>query len=185
MFFEQQRYFVTCCGLYPRHLQLFRVLNVRIALVDVITWNAGNQISVVSNPLTLLNNFRTYKPQITTQHDAAMLLTWESHHTVQQITRLDLGEIACVYNEMSGQPYSKWHDRVVQALRFGLNSVATLAIDFSDAYMHFLWVTCWLSICWPSCFDQSLVYSHALCSVCTQFFGDDLMPNSSKHKHSL
>ncbi|CAI8048180.1 Disintegrin and metalloproteinase domain-containing protein 8, partial [Geodia barretti] len=54
---------------------LFRVLNVRIALVDVITWNAGNQISVVSNPETLLNNFRTYKPQITTQHDAAMLLT--------------------------------------------------------------------------------------------------------------
>jgi hypothetical protein len=54
---------------------LFRVLNVRIALVDVITWNTGNQISVVSNPDTLLNNFRAYKPQIATQHDAAMLLT--------------------------------------------------------------------------------------------------------------
>ena len=70
--FEQQRYFVTC---YPCRLQLFRVLNVRIALVDVITWNTGNEISVVSNPVTLLNNFMTYKPQITTQHDAAMLLT--------------------------------------------------------------------------------------------------------------
>jgi len=56
-------------------LQLFRVLDIRIAVVHVITWTQGNQINVVSDSNTLLDNFRDYVPQVTTPHDALMLLT--------------------------------------------------------------------------------------------------------------
>ena len=56
-------------------VQLYRVLNVRVVLVDVTTWTNGDQITVVSNPNTLLDNFELYKPQITAPHDSAMLIT--------------------------------------------------------------------------------------------------------------
>ena len=62
-------------SLPPLSLQLFRALNVRIALVDVITWTQGDQITVVSDAETLLNNFRGYVSQVSTAHDALMLIT--------------------------------------------------------------------------------------------------------------
>jgi len=56
-------------------MQLFRVLNVRVALIESITWSNGDQITVVTDPQTLLNSFRDYRRQIRTTHDSAMLLT--------------------------------------------------------------------------------------------------------------
>ena len=56
-------------------VQLFRVLGVRIALVEVITWTTTDQITIVNDPRGLLDNFRTYISQVSTQHDALMLLT--------------------------------------------------------------------------------------------------------------
>ena len=56
-------------------VQLFRVLDVRIALVEVITWTKADQINIVPGPIDLLNNFQGYKRQLSTQHDALMLLT--------------------------------------------------------------------------------------------------------------
>ena len=50
-------------------------LGVQIVLVEVITWTMGDEISVVSDAETLLNNFRGYVGQVTTQHDALMLIT--------------------------------------------------------------------------------------------------------------
>ena len=60
---------------FDLHTQLFRVLNIRVALIESITWSNGDQITVVPDPETLLNNFRDYRPQITTAHDSTMLLT--------------------------------------------------------------------------------------------------------------
>eukprot|EP00731_Ephydatia_muelleri_P013616 Em0007g926a len=54
---------------------LYKPLGIRIVLIQTITWNSGDKISVVSNPSQLLDNFRTYRPQITTPHDVAMLFT--------------------------------------------------------------------------------------------------------------
>jgi hypothetical protein len=54
---------------------LFRVLDVRVALVEVITWTTTNQITVVTDAEGLLNNFRGYVGQVSTQHDALMLVT--------------------------------------------------------------------------------------------------------------
>ena len=56
-------------------VQLYQDLNIRVVLVDVTTWTNGDQINVVSDADTLLNNFESYKPQITAQHDSAMLIT--------------------------------------------------------------------------------------------------------------
>ena len=56
--------------------QLFRVLNIRVALIESITWSNGDQITVTADPETLLDRFRDYRPQIRTAHDSAMLLTW-------------------------------------------------------------------------------------------------------------
>jgi len=56
-------------------MQLFRVLNISVALIESITWSNGDQITVVTDPQTLLNSFRDYRPQIRTAHDSAMLLT--------------------------------------------------------------------------------------------------------------
>lgn len=61
--------------MYAPIAQLYRVLNIRVVLVDVTTWTNGDQITVVSNPDTLLDNFERYKPQITSEHDSAMLIT--------------------------------------------------------------------------------------------------------------
>ena len=57
-------------------LQLYRVLNIRIVLVDVTTWSNGDQITVVSDPETLLEKFQTYVIQNTAPRDSAMLLTY-------------------------------------------------------------------------------------------------------------
>ena len=56
--------------------QLYRVLNIRVVLVEAITWTSGDQITVVSHPRTLLDNFEDYHPQIQSIHDSAMLLTY-------------------------------------------------------------------------------------------------------------
>ena len=56
-------------------VQLFRVLDVRIALVEVITWTTADQITIVPDPKGLLDNFRAYISEVSTQHDALMLLT--------------------------------------------------------------------------------------------------------------
>ena len=59
-----------CVQLYE-NLQL----GVQIALVEVITWTTANEISVVSDSETLLNNFRGYVGRVPTPHDALMLIT--------------------------------------------------------------------------------------------------------------
>jgi len=56
-------------------MQLFQVLNIRVVLIESITWSNVDQILVVANPTTLLNRFRDYRPQIGRDHDSAMLLT--------------------------------------------------------------------------------------------------------------
>lgn len=56
--------------------QLYRKLKVRVVLTEAITWTNGNQISVSSDPSTLLNEFKRYRRRISTQHDSAMLLTY-------------------------------------------------------------------------------------------------------------
>ena len=56
-------------------LQLFRVLNVRVVLVDVETWNQGDQITVVSDPNVLLGRLLDYDPPTSVVHDSTMLLT--------------------------------------------------------------------------------------------------------------
>lgn len=61
--------------LYSCNAQLYQDLNIRVVLVDVTTWTNGDQINVVSDPNALLGNFESYKPQITAQHDSAMLIT--------------------------------------------------------------------------------------------------------------
>ena len=57
------------------NVQLYQDLNIRVVLVDVTTWTNGDQINVVSDAGALLDNFERYKPQITAQHDSAMLIT--------------------------------------------------------------------------------------------------------------
>ena len=57
-------------------MQLYRPLNIRVVLVDVITWNTGNQISVVQDPETLLDNFELYVPNISSSYDSTMLITY-------------------------------------------------------------------------------------------------------------
>ena len=57
------------------YVQVYRVLNIRVVLVDVITWTNGDQINVVSNANTLLDNFQDYIRTITTNRDSAMLMT--------------------------------------------------------------------------------------------------------------
>ena len=59
----------------PHNTQLYQDLNIRVVLVDVTTWTNGDQINVVSNPDTLLDNFGRYRQQITAEHDSAMLIT--------------------------------------------------------------------------------------------------------------
>ena len=56
-------------------IQLYKPLGIRVVLTRVISWNTGNQISVVTNPSILLNNFLAFSPQITSTHDVAMLFT--------------------------------------------------------------------------------------------------------------
>ena len=60
---------------FDLHTQLFRVLNIRVALIESITWSNGDQISITTDPELLLERFRDYRPQIRTAHDSAMLLT--------------------------------------------------------------------------------------------------------------
>ena len=46
---------------------------IRVVLIDSIAWTNGDKIQVSTNPDTLLNRFETYRPQILTPHDSAML----------------------------------------------------------------------------------------------------------------
>ena len=57
-------------------MQLYRPLNIRVVLVDVITWNMGDQISVVQDPQKLLDNFELYVPSIPSNYDSTMLITY-------------------------------------------------------------------------------------------------------------
>ena len=57
-------------------MQVYRVLNVRVVLVDAITWTNGDRITVVSDSSVLLRNFQAYRPQITATHDSTMLITY-------------------------------------------------------------------------------------------------------------
>ena len=57
------------------NMQLYQDLNIRVVLVDVTTWTNVDQINVVPDADTLLDNFGRYKRQITAQHDSAMLIT--------------------------------------------------------------------------------------------------------------
>ena len=56
-------------------VQVYRVFNIRVALVDVITWTNGDQINVDPSANTLLNNFQDYIRTIPTNRDSAMLIT--------------------------------------------------------------------------------------------------------------
>ena len=64
------------------YFQIYRVNNVRIALVMVETWSSGDKISVVADSSTTLASFRTYKNTVldtnddTKNHDNAHLLTY-------------------------------------------------------------------------------------------------------------
>ena len=49
---------------------------IRVVLVESIVWNNRDQIIVTSDPGALLDSFKQYRPQISTQHDSAMLLTY-------------------------------------------------------------------------------------------------------------
>ena len=56
-------------------MQRFRRLSIRIALVKVITWNMGDQISSTTDASILLDAFADYLGgQITT--DSNMLITY-------------------------------------------------------------------------------------------------------------
>ena len=63
------------CGKHVTPQQLYQDLNIRVVLVNVVTWTNGDQISVDADSITLLENFREYKSQITVEHDSAMLIT--------------------------------------------------------------------------------------------------------------
>lgn len=55
-------------------LQLYRnEYNIRIVLVYVETWSAGDRITISTDPMTLLDRFEGYT--ITAHHDSAMLIT--------------------------------------------------------------------------------------------------------------
>ena len=49
---------------------------IRVVLVESIVWNNRDRITVTSDPGALLDSFKQYRPQISTQHDSAMLLTY-------------------------------------------------------------------------------------------------------------
>ena len=60
------------------YFQLYRTLNVRVVVVHVITWTAGDMITYPSDndPNELLNNLEDYEPQVTPVHDSTMLITY-------------------------------------------------------------------------------------------------------------
>ena len=58
------------------HMQIYKVLDIRLVVVHVITWTSGDRINVVSDPNTLLNNIRDYKRTVTQPHDSLMLITY-------------------------------------------------------------------------------------------------------------
>lgn len=57
--------------------QLYRPLNVRIALVAVITWTRGDRIIFTPDPELLIDRFRLNRLEFArfVSHDAAMLIT--------------------------------------------------------------------------------------------------------------
>jgi hypothetical protein len=62
--------------------QIYKVHNIRIALVMVETWSSGDQISIVTDSNATLYNFRGYKNSVldvnedTKDHDNAQLLSY-------------------------------------------------------------------------------------------------------------
>ena len=48
---------------------------IRVVLIESITWTNGDQIQVTPDPVTLVNRFQAYRPQISTPHDSTMLFT--------------------------------------------------------------------------------------------------------------
>ena len=68
---SMQTYFV-----FDHLFQLFRVLDIRVVLVEVITWTVADQIPITTNPGNLLRNLEGYVEQVDIHHDALMLLTY-------------------------------------------------------------------------------------------------------------
>ena len=60
------------------YFQLYRTLNVRVVVVHVITWTAGDMITYPNDndPNELLDNLVGYEPQVTPVHDSTMLITY-------------------------------------------------------------------------------------------------------------
>ena len=62
-------------------VQIYRVNNIRIALVLVETWSSGDQITISTDSEVTLNNFRDYKNTVldandgTKNHDNAHFLS--------------------------------------------------------------------------------------------------------------
>ncbi len=63
--------------MYPTLLstKVYKEIDIRIVLVDVITWTTGDKILVDTDPNTLLENFREYRLEVHTLHDSIMLIT--------------------------------------------------------------------------------------------------------------
>ncbi len=55
--------------------QLYRDLDIRVVLIQSITWTAGDEINVVADPVIVLPLFQTYKQTISTPHDCMHLIT--------------------------------------------------------------------------------------------------------------
>ena len=60
------------------HQQLYASIDVRVALIGVLTWNSQDFIAIVSDPEILLNNFHGYRTALAAQYpgyDSSMLVT--------------------------------------------------------------------------------------------------------------
>ncbi len=66
-----------CCVIFGWSLQLYRELNISIALVGVVTWTESDLITIPDdlNPVMLLINFKDYFDRIPGHLDCAMLIS--------------------------------------------------------------------------------------------------------------
>ena len=62
-------------SIFNLHTQLYTVLNVSIALVEVITLTTEDKIDIVPESVILINNLVDYGLTISTPRDSLMMLT--------------------------------------------------------------------------------------------------------------
>ena len=56
-------------------LQVFKAVGVRLVVVDVVTWTRGDPMQISNVPGVILENFRSYSPNLPQIYDSAMLFT--------------------------------------------------------------------------------------------------------------